>query len=73
MNIEDILVQYGKGNLILSFFKKHNKLTDELRKILTDIIIEHLVQYKISASPKLFEHISNEIIHLFKSEIKVGI
>jgi len=63
----------GKGNLILSFFKKNNKLTDELRKILTDVIIEHLIQQEIHASPKLFEQISVGIVEVFKSEIKVCI
>ncbi|KAL5246250.1 hypothetical protein ACI65C_013658 [Semiaphis heraclei] len=70
VNVEDILTSSGKRNLILSFFKKNNKLTDELRKILTDIIIEHLIQQKIHASPKLFEQISVGIVEVFKSEIK---
>ncbi|KAF0716414.1 Uncharacterized protein FWK35_00031093, partial [Aphis craccivora] len=71
INVEDILTSSGKGNLILSFFKKkNNKLTDELRKILTDILIEHLIQQKIHGSPKLFEQISVGIVEVFKSEIK---
>lgn len=57
--------------MVLSFYKKHLKLNEELRKILTDIIIEYIVQHKIYASPQVINYISDNIINLFKSEVKV--
>lgn len=61
----------GKGYLILAYYKKNNKLSDNLRKCLADVIIEYLIEYEIHASPKLMDHISGSIVKFFKSEVKV--
>lgn len=57
--------------MISSFYNKNLRLNEELRKILTEIIIEYLVQHKVNASPKNVDYISDGIIYLFKSEVKV--
>ncbi|XP_050530892.1 uncharacterized protein LOC126899759 isoform X4 [Daktulosphaira vitifoliae] len=70
INIEEILNSSGKGNLIMSFYKKNLKLSDELRKMLTEIITEYIIQHKIYGSPKIINNISDSIINMFKSEVK---
>ncbi|XP_050539657.1 uncharacterized protein LOC126904573 isoform X2 [Daktulosphaira vitifoliae] len=70
INIEEILNSSGKGNLIMSFYKKNLKLSDELRKMLTEIITEYMIQHKIYGSPKIINNISDSIINMFKSEVK---
>ncbi|XP_050547867.1 uncharacterized protein LOC126909475 isoform X2 [Daktulosphaira vitifoliae] len=60
INIEEILNSSGKGNLIMSFYKK----------MLTEIITEYIIQHKIYGSPKIINNISDSIINMFKSEVK---
>lgn len=55
----------------MSFYQKNVRLNEELRKMLTKIIIEYMIQHKIYASPKIFDYISNSIVNIFKSEVKV--
>jgi len=57
--------------MILSFYQKNLRLNEELRKMLSEIIIEYMVQHKVYASPKIIENISDSIINIFQSEIKV--
>jgi len=57
--------------MILSFYQKNLRLNEELRKMLSDIIIEYMVQHKVNASPKIIDYISNGIINIFQSEVKV--
>ena len=69
--VEDILNLSGKGSMILSFYQKNLRLNEELRKMLSEIIIEYMVQNKVYASPKIIEYISDGIVNIFKSEVKV--
>jgi len=57
--------------MILSFYQKNLRLNEELRKMLSEIIIEYMVQNKVFASSKIIEHISNGIVNIFQSEVKV--
>jgi len=57
--------------MILSFYQKNLMLNEELRKMLSEIIIEYMVQNKVFASSKIIEHISNGIVNIFQSEVKV--
>jgi len=57
--------------MILTFYQKNIRLNEELRKMLSEIIIEYMVQNKVYASPKIIEHISDSIVNLFQSEVKV--
>ncbi|XP_050543551.1 uncharacterized protein LOC126906763 [Daktulosphaira vitifoliae] len=70
INIKEILNSSGKGNLIMSFYKKNLKLSDELKKMLTEIITEYMIQHKIYGSPKIINNISDSIINIFKYEVK---
>uniref|UniRef100_A0A2S2Q905 Uncharacterized protein n=1 Tax=Sipha flava TaxID=143950 RepID=A0A2S2Q905_9HEMI len=56
--------------MILSFYQKNLRLNEELRKMLSEIIIEYMVQNKVYASPKIIEYISDGIVNIFKSEVK---
>lgn len=57
--------------MILSFYQKNLRLNEELRKMLSEIIIEYMVQNKVYASPKIIEYISDGIVNIFQSEVKV--
>jgi len=39
--------------------------------MLSEIIIEYMVQNKVHASPKIIAYISDGIINIFQSEVKV--
>lgn len=54
--------------MILSFYQINLRLNEELRKMLSEIIIEYMVQNKVYASPKIIEYISDGIVNVFKSE-----
>lgn len=69
--VQEILNSSGKGSMILPFYQKNLRLNEELRKMLSEIIIEYMVQNKVCASPKIIEHISDGIVNLFQSEVKV--
>ncbi|KAL4121964.1 hypothetical protein QTP88_014380 [Uroleucon formosanum] len=56
--------------MILSFYQKNLRLNEELRKMLSEIIIEYMVQNKVYASPKIIENISDGIVNIFQSEVK---
>jgi len=49
-----------------------NKLNESCRKNVAEIVIEYLIHNKIHASPRFLEEVSNSIVTLFKSEIKVS-
>ncbi|KAF0733212.1 Uncharacterized protein FWK35_00032757 [Aphis craccivora] len=69
--VQEILNSSGKGSMILPFYQKNLRLNEELRKMLSEIIIEYRVQNKVCASPKIIEHISDGIVNLFQSEVKI--
>ncbi|KAL4091321.1 hypothetical protein QTP88_026024 [Uroleucon formosanum] len=69
--VEEILNLSGKGSMILSFYQKNLRLNEELRKMLSEIIIEYMVQNKVYASPKIIEYISDGIVNIFQSEVKL--
>lgn len=54
----------------LTFYQKNLTYNEELRTILTEIIILY-VQYKVYAFPKIIDYISKCIINIFQFEIKV--
>lgn len=58
--------------MLVAYCKKHRKLSDNLRKVLANVVIEYLIEHKMHASPKLIEHIADTLEkNNFKSEFKV--
>lgn len=57
--------------MILSFYQKNVRLNEDLRKMLTEIIIEYMMQHKVYVTPKIFNYISDGIVNILKYEVKV--
>lgn len=53
------------------FYQTNLRLNEELRKMLTEVIIEYTVQHKVNVSPKIIGYISDYIINLFQYKGKV--
>lgn len=70
-NIADILKSSPQGHLILEYYKKYNKLNDGIRTTLVDIVIGYIISNNIPMSVNVAESLSNQIVAMFSSEIKV--
>lgn len=61
------------GRNVLKFYEDNKKIDEFYRKQLTTSIIQYIIENDISASPKLFSKIADNIVELFPSETKVSI
>ncbi|XP_016659852.1 uncharacterized protein LOC107883741 [Acyrthosiphon pisum] len=55
---------------ILEYFKTHNKLNDGIRATLVDILIAQVLSQQIPMSVSLAESLANQIVAMFKTEVK---
>jgi hypothetical protein len=60
-----------QGVMIVNYYKSHNCLNNDIRTILVEIIIQHLITSKINMTVALAENIAKQIQVLFPSELKV--
>jgi len=59
------------GGMITEYYKSHNSLNDNIRTLLVELIIQHLISNKIVMSVALAENIANQVQRIFPSELKV--
>jgi len=71
--IDEILNSSPQGHLILEYYRKNNKLNDGIRTTLVDIVIGYIISNNIAMSVNVAESLSNQIVAMFSSEIKVKI
>jgi len=71
LKVDEVLNSTTQGALILNYYEKYNKLNDGIRSTLVDILIGRVLSEKISMSVSLAESIANQIVTMFKSEVKV--
>lgn len=71
LNVDEVLNSTTQGALILNYYEKNNKLNDGIRSTLVDILIGHVLSQKLPMSVILAESIADQIVVMFKSEVKV--
>lgn len=71
LKVEEVLNSTTQGALILNYYVKNNKLNDGIRSTLVDILIGHVISQKLPMSVILAESIADQIVVMFKSEVKV--
>lgn len=71
LKVDEILNSSTQGSLILDYYKQNNKLNDGIRSTLVDVLIGHVFSQCIPMSVGLAESIADQIVVMFKSEIKV--
>lgn len=58
--------------MVLEFYKKNNRLDSTSRKAIVEMICYHTHHFKLQCGPKEFLAITEKIILLFPTEIKVN-
>lgn len=71
LKVDEVLNSTTQGALILSYYEKYNKLNDGIRSTLVDILIGSVLSQKLPMSVILAESIADQIVVMFKSEVKV--
>lgn len=71
LRVDEVLTSSTQGSLILDYFKTHNKLNDGIRATLVDILIAQVLSQQIPMSVSLAESLANQIVAMFKTEVKV--
>ncbi|XP_029346099.1 uncharacterized protein LOC115034203 [Acyrthosiphon pisum] len=70
LRVDEVLALSTQGSLILDYFKTHNKLNDGIRATLVDILIAQVLSQQIPMSVSLAESLANQIVAMFKTEVK---
>jgi len=71
IKVDEILNSSPQGHLIIDYYRKNNKLNDGIRTTLVDIVIGYIISNNIQMSVSVAESLSNQIVAMFSSEIKV--
>lgn len=71
LKVDEVLNSTTQGALILNYYEKNNKLNDGIRSTLVDILIGHVLSQKLPMFVILAESIADQIVVMFKSEVKV--
>lgn len=69
--LEDVLKMTNDGRLMLKYYAINANLNEPSRTLLVEIIIQHLLETDVCMSVTLADSISNQILKLFPTEIKV--
>lgn len=72
ISIEEMLKQTITGKQILAFYDNNKALNNKYRKLLSNSIIEYLIEKNINPSPKTFQNLSEKIALFFLNENKVS-
>lgn len=73
INLSDILTSSTTGTMIIDFYKTNNKFNDNIRSLLLETVISYIITTKKKQmSVNLTDHIGNQIIAIFPSEVKVN-
>lgn len=57
--------------MITEYYRSHSTLNDNIRTLLVELIIQHLISNKIVMSVALAENVASQIQRIFPSELKV--
>lgn len=60
------------GQCVLSFYQNNKRLDPKYRRLIASCVAEYLLQNQITASPKYFEKIAENIASYFTYESKVS-
>jgi len=71
LKVYEVLNSTTQGALILNYYEKNNKLNDGIRLTLVDILIGRVLSQELPMSVILTESIADQIVVMFKSEVKV--
>lgn len=71
LKANELLNSTTQGPLILNYYEKNSKLNDGIRLTLVDILIGHELSQKIAMSVTIAESIADQVVVMFKSEVKV--
>jgi len=72
INLSDILTSSTTGTMIIDYYKTNNKFNDNIRSLLVETVISYIITTKKQMSVNLADHIGNQIIAMFPSEVKVN-
>lgn len=72
VNLSDILTSSTTGTMIIDYYKTNNKFNDHIRSLLVETVISYIITTKKQMSVNLADHIGNQIIAMFPSEVKVN-
>lgn len=64
------LFKSSRANIILQYYKSKKKLIKRYRTLLTDLIIQNIIELKITPTPIFFADIAEEIVNFFPTEVK---
>lgn len=67
------IIKTHRGQSITAYYKAHENLDKKYRGVLTDIIIEKIIQEEILPSPTYFSKIAEDIVTLFPTEVIVSL
>jgi hypothetical protein len=67
--VDEVLNSAVQGSLILDYYKKYDKINDVT---LVESLIGHVLPQKIPISVSLAESIADQIVVMFRSELKVN-
>lgn len=71
IDLGEMLNATTTGKMIIDYYKEHKKLNSNIRSLLVDTIISYVITKNMCMSVYLAETISNHIITMFPSEVKV--
>jgi len=71
IDLDEVLKSSSTGKMITDYYKMHNKFNSNIRTLLVDLIISHIITKKILMSVHLASNIANYIVAIFPSEVKV--
>lgn len=71
VQVGEILNSCTRGNLIVDYYKKKNRLNDGIRTTLVELLISHMITNNIPMSVNISESIADQIVTMFSSEVKV--
>jgi hypothetical protein len=70
--VDEVLNSTVQDSLILNYYKMYDKLNDDIRTTLVESLIGHVLSQKIPMSVSLAESIADQIVVMFRSEVKVN-
>lgn len=71
IDLGEMLNATTTGKMIIDYYKEYKKLNSNIRSLLVDTIISYVITKNMCMSVYLAETISNHIITMFPSEVKV--
>jgi len=68
IDLDEVLKSSSTRKMITDYYKMHNKFNNNIRTLLVDLIISHIITKKILMSVHLASNIATYIVNIFKLE-----